>query len=327
MTMTKRERVIAAIKGEQVDGIPSSFSLHFPTSLAFGEAGIKSHLDFFEQTDTDIIKVMNEHLVPSYGMIRTPSDYDAMVPRFSRTTDIIDQQIDFTKAILAKADKSAFTMGTLHGICASGIHVLERMGEGYNWFQVRQMQVDFLRWDERKTYAAMERIADGMCALAEAYIKDAHVDSVYYAGLGAETCWFTDEEFARWIKPLDLKIMKAIKDAGGYCFLHMCKSGLNMKRYDEDYAELADVVNWGVYEAPMSLEEGRKQFASKTILGGMENRSGVLVDGTAEDVKAEVRRIIEAFGRERFILGADCTLATEQDLSLVRAAAEEARAL
>ena len=65
---------------------------------------------------------------------------------------------------------------------------------------------------------SMERIADGMCILAERYIKDAGVDSVYYAGLGAETRWYTYEEFAKWIKPFDLKIMKAIKDAGGYCF-------------------------------------------------------------------------------------------------------------
>ena len=162
---------------------------------------------------------------------------------------------------------------------------------------------------------------------AERYIKDAGVDSVYYAGLGAETRWYTDEEFAKWIKPFDLKIMKAIKDAGGYCFLHMCKSGLNMKRYDEDYAALADVVNWGVYEAPMTLADGKKQFPGKTILGGLENRSGVLVDGDEYDVRREVIKVVENFGREGFILGADCTLATEQDLKLVRAAVEQARSL
>ncbi|MFR2985507.1 MAG: hypothetical protein ACLTMD_05415 [Clostridium sp.] len=42
--------------------------------------------------------------------------------------------------------------------------------------------------------------------------------------------------------------MKAIKDAGGYCFLHICKDQLNMDRY-KDYGPYADVVNWGVYEA------------------------------------------------------------------------------
>ena len=303
--MTKRERVIAAIEGKKV----------------------AAHLKFFKETDTDIVKVMNEHLVPYYGMIRTPKDYYELIPSFSRNTNIIEDQIEMTKKIMDGVDKDAFTMGTLHGMCASGIHPLEKMGEGYNYDQVRQMQVDFLRWDEKKMLDSMERIADGMCILAERYIKDAGVDSVYYAGLGAETRWYTDEEFAKWIKPFDLKIMKAIKDAGGYCFLHMCKSGLNMKRYDEDYAALADVVNWGVYEAPMTLADGKKQFPGKTILGGLENRSGVLVDGDEYDVRREVIKVVENFGREGFILGADCTLATEQDLKLVRAAVEQARSL
>lgn len=325
--MTKRERVIAAIEGKHVDAIPSSFSLHFPKNQAVGDEAVAAHLKFFKETDTDIVKVMNEHLVPYYGMVRTPKDYYELIPSFSRNTNIIEDQIEMTKKILDGADKDAFTMGTLHGMCASGIHPLERMGEGYNYDQVRQMQVDFLRWDEKKMLDSMERIADGMCILAERYIKDAGVDSVYYASLGAETRWYTDEEFAKWIKPFDLKIMKAIKDAGGYCFLHMCKSGLNMKRYDEDYAALSDVVNWGVYEAPMSLEDGKKQFPGKTILGGLENRSGVLVDGDEYDVRREVIKVVENFGRDSFILGADCTLATEQDLKLVRAAVEQARSL
>lgn len=86
---------------------------------------------------------MNEHLVPYYGMIRTPKDYYELIPSFSRNTNIIEDQIEMTKKIMDGVDKDAFTMGTLHGMCASGIHPLEKMGEGYNYDQVRQMQVDF----------------------------------------------------------------------------------------------------------------------------------------------------------------------------------------
>ena len=67
--MTKRERVIAAIEGKKVDAIPSSFSLHFPKNQAVGDEAVAAHLKFFKETDTDIVKVMNEHLVPYYGMI------------------------------------------------------------------------------------------------------------------------------------------------------------------------------------------------------------------------------------------------------------------
>lgn len=60
-------------------------------------------------------------------------------------------------------------------------------------------------------------------------------------------------------------------------------------------------------------------------MGGLPNRHGVLVDGPAEAVKEETRRIINTFGKTGFILGADCTLATEQDMELLKAAVEAAR--
>ncbi|MGI6096311.1 MAG: uroporphyrinogen decarboxylase family protein [Lachnospiraceae bacterium] len=324
--MTKRERVVNAILGKEVDGIPSSFSLHFPEAQAVGDAAVEAHLKFFEETDTDIIKIMNENLLPApaEGYIRTPEEYYNQVPEITEKTTFITDQIEMTKKILDRADKDAFSLGTLHGVCATGIHPLMNMGEGFTVEEARQIQLDFLRWDEKKMLDAMERITEGMCILAKAYV-DAGVDAVYYAALGAERKWFTDEEFDKWIKPFDLRIMKAIKDAGGYCFLHMCKYGLNMGRYDKDYAALSDVVNWGVYEAPMSLEEGRNQFAGITVCGGLKNRTGVLVDGDEAAVRAEVRDVIQGFGRKGFILGADCTMNTEQDLSLVRAAVEEAR--
>ena len=118
--------------------------------------------------------------------------------------------------------------------------------------------------------------------------------------------------------------MKAIKDAGGYCFLHICKDGLNMERY-RDYAPYADVVNWGVFEVPYDLEKGRELFGGKTLMGGLPNRHGVLVDGSDAGIEAEVRKVISDFSRKGLILGADCTLATEQDLNKVRLAARTAR--
>ena len=42
-------------------------------------------------------------------------------------------------------------------------------------------------------------------------------------------------------------------------------------------------------------------------------------------MKEETRKVIREFGKTGFILGADCTLATEQDMSLLRAAVEAAR--
>lgn len=319
--MTKRDRVLRAIRKEPVDFVPSCFSLHFPKEKNSGEAGVRAHLDFFRDTGADIAKIMNENLVPSPGKGSSFPEAYADVRAFDRDTDFIVDQIDFTKRILDGLDDEYFTLGTLHGICASALHPIERSGIDYE--KARVLQLLSLREAEGTTLSAFNRIADGLCSLVEGY-KEAGIDAIYYAALGGEPRWFSDEEFDKWIKPFDLKIMKAIKEAGMYCFLHICKDGLNMQRY-RDYASLSDVVNWGVYEVPFSLEEGRKLFPGCTIMGGLRNRSGVLVDGSAEEIREEVRSVINGFGRTGFILGADCTLATEQDMGRLRAAIEAAQ--
>lgn len=320
--MTKKERVIAAIKGQEVDAIPSGFSLHFPEAVAYGDAAVQAHLDFFQATDTDILKIMNENLVPGFGKIETAADFQRMVPTLTMRDAFMQDQVDLTKKILDRCDPNGFTMGTLHGVVASGIHPLEKMGLDYD--QSRALQFRFLREDATTTLDGLKRITDVMCRLAETYVEMG-VDAIYYAALGAETRYLSDEEFAEWIEPLDKQILKAIRDAGAYCFLHMCKDDLNMKRY-ASYVDHADIVNWGVYEAPFSLEEGRALFPGVTVMGGLPAREGVLVDGTDSDIRAEVQKVIGDFGRKGFILGADCTLATEQDLSKVRVAVEAARA-
>ena len=265
---------------------------------------------------------MNENLVPYMGEILHGSDYQ-MVREMTLDDPFMQDQITLVKKILERCDRSAFLLGTLHGVTASSIHPLEKMDPSYTYDGVREKLCQLLREDKDTVLAGMQRITDVMCDLAREYIR-LGVDGIYYAALGGETRFFTDEEFEQYIKPFDLQIMKIIHEAGGYCFLHICKDKLNMERY-RSYGAYADVINWGIYEAPFSLEEGKELFPGKTIMGGLPNRHGVLVDGPKEAVREEVHKVISQFGRTGFILGADCTLATEQDMGLLRAAVEAAR--
>lgn len=318
--MTKRERVVAAIKNQPVDYVPCSFSLHFPKEFASGNAGVQSHLDFFKATDMDIIKIMNENLLPGVGEFKSSEDFNK-IPKISLADSYMSDQIEFAKRILSSSEKTAFSMGTLHGVTACVIHTLKKSGMPYE--TIRVFMAESLRENPKPVLASMQRITDGMCELARAYIRTG-ADAVYFAAIGAEKEYFSDEEFASWIAPFDKQIMTAVKDAGGYCFLHTCKENLNMNRY-ANYSEYFDVANWGVYDVPFSLEQGRQLFPGKTIMGGLEHRSGVLVNGTDEEIEAEVSKVLKGFGKKGFILGADCTLATEQDMHRLNVAIAESR--
>lgn len=303
--MTKKERVIAAIQKKEVDYVPCSFSLHFSREEAFGEKGIESQLDFFKNTDTDIMKIMNENLVPSVGEINCAKDWEK-VPIYSLEDHFMKEQIAFTKAILEHSDRDVFVMVTVHGICASALHIVEQQ---YGYERGREVEVEHYRENKKPVMEAFQRITDGMCLLVEK-LAEMGVDGIYYAALGAERRYFTDQEFKECIEPFDKQILKKVKEVGMYRLLHMCKDGLNMRRY-ESYTNLADIVNWGVYDTDFSLEDGRKLFPNAAVMGGLANRSGILVEGTEEDLTARVKEIICEFGQKGFIMGADCTLPTE----------------
>lgn len=311
--MNKKERVQAAIAKRPVDHVPACFSLHFPHEIASGEAAIQAHLDFYRQTDCDILKIMNENLVPLIGEMHSPADW-AKVPAYNRHSPFMQKQLDMIKRILDE-EGDAYSLATIHGICASTIHPLEAT---YGYEPVRRLFVEQMRSDKQPMLDARQRIADAMSDLAQACIEIG-CDGIYYAALGAEKHFFTDEEFAEAVEPFDRQILTAIREAGGDIFLHMCKENLNMQRY-RNYQDLCDVANWGVYEAPFSLEEGRKLFPNATIMGGLANRSGVMVNGTIPELQAAVRKVIDDFGTIGFILGADCTLPTEIPYDRIRAA-------
>lgn len=317
--MTKKERVQAAIAGKPVDHVPAGFSLHFPQDRNSGEAGVQAHLEFFRETDTDILKIMNENLVPSYGTIKAPADW-ACIGKMDESTPFIHRQLEFTKEILSRCEPEGYTMGTLHGITASTIHPIEPV---YGYDPVRTLLTEHLRENSQPVLDAMSRIAEGMCSLAHGYAK-AGVDAVYYASLGAERRWFTDEEFEKWIAPFDKLILSEIQKAGCKAFLHICKDGLEMERY-AGYNDVCDVVNWGVYEVPYPVEDARGLFPGKTIMGGLANRSGVMVEGTLEELAQAAKDTVARYGETGFILGADCTLPTEIDYKRIRAIVEALR--
>ena len=97
-----------------------------------------------------------------------------------------------------------------------------------------------------------------------------------------------------------------------------------MERY-RSYNSCCDAVNWGVYEAPCSIEEGRALFPDKPVMGGLANHAAPLAEGPVEDLTAEVKRLAQSYGPENFLLGADCTLSTDIDRSRIWAVAQALR--
>lgn len=91
---------------------------------------------------------------------------------------------------------------------------------------------------------------------------------------------------------------------------------MNLQAY-VDYP--GDVFNWASHANDLSLRDGYALF-QRPILGGFDDRSGVLVDGTYAEIAAEARSIAAMNADIPFLLGADCTLPTNLDSGRIRAA-------
>ena len=57
------------------------------------------------------------------------------------------------------------------------------------------------------------------------------------------------------------------------------------------------------------------------VVGGLDDR-GIVVDGTPEEIRSEVKDVISGFGEKGLILGADCTFPTDINVANIRAAVE-----
>ncbi|MDO5733031.1 MAG: uroporphyrinogen decarboxylase family protein [Eubacteriales bacterium] len=303
--MKKRDRVFAAIKHETVDHVPAYFTTHFTKDKHFDDPAVEEHLRFYEEVNPDIQKIMNENLVPYFGMIKTPDDWKC-IPKLDRNSDFMRRQLEMVKKIFDRMDKDAFNIGTLHGIVASSIHPIEWH---YGYEPVRELLCAHLREKKEPVLDAMKRIAEGLCDLARAYMEIG-LDGILYASLGGERHYFTDEEFEEYIAPLDKLILQTAKEAGGHNILHMCKQNVNFDRY-QSYKGLYEISNWGVYEAHLSLTEGRACFPDGAVLGGLSNQpDSVLCQGSREEIEQEIDKVLAEVGREGFILGTDCTIPT-----------------
>lgn len=316
--MTKKERVMAVIHGQTPDRIPSGFWLHFPQEAQFGDAAYDAHLRFFDQTQTDICKVMNENLLRSDIRVQTASDF-GRITLSGIDHRAIDDQVALCRRIVKAVGGEAPVLATIHGVVVSTHHSANRTGQYVD-------NIGFLRAclheDPAALCQAMETVTQALCELTRRCIEEAGCDGIYYAALGAEKDFFTSQQYAQVIAPLEKRVFAAAGAAPCFNALHICKNGLDIARF-ADYP--AQVVNWAIHENNPSLQDGFDVFAGRVILGGLDDRAGVLVDGTDDEIRAAVRGLIALAQGRPFMLGSDCTLPTDIDPHRIRVAVEAAQ--
>ena len=302
--MNKIERMNAVLAGGIPDRVPASFWFHFPREKAVGKKSVQAHLDYYRRADLDFLKIMNEHHYRVEAEIKNPADWRKIKPA-PLSSDFYQAQLDEIKMITDALGGECLTTTTIFNAFSSGNHAADKL------------VTEHLKADPESVRIGLKTIAESLAEFSAACI-DAGADGIYFSAQGGEADRFDEQIFLEIIKPHDLIVLNAVKDKARFNVLHICKDNIRLHHYS-NYP--GDVVNWAATASNnIPLSDGKKLF-KRPILGGMDNR-GVIVDGTPEEIEQRVHSIIDEFGMQNLIIGADCTLPTDIPIENIRTAVE-----
>lgn len=163
---------------------------------------------------------------------------------------------------------------------------------------------DHLSLDEKRVMAALENITNTF-ELYAAEIRNAGADGLFYATLEwASSDMITYEQYARWCRPLDLRIIGAAGN-DAINILHVC-GGNNFVRELADYP--VHMVNWDdAHQTNINLDDSFAILGDKTVAAGLDY-TGWLLQASPEEIITEIGKIKKRMAGKRFIFAPGCAI-------------------
>lgn len=263
----------------------------------------KAHIDFYRMAQPDFLKVMNDNYysIPGLRTLTRASDWRSLKPA-PLSSRCFQDQLSGLKEIVRTVGDETMVITTIF----NPFHDAEGLCGGRT--------SDMLREDPEAVSDGLSTIAESLERFARACMQ-AGADGVYFAAHGGGRYRHTEEEYDRYIRPHDIRVLRASKDEGGrFNVLHVCGRDLRLEQYS-DYP--VDAVNWAPYLGNAPLSEARQLFRGKAVMGGLA-QDGPLLFGDRRAITEEVRSALGELGEEGSIVGAGCALVRPLDADRAR---------
>ena len=312
--MGHRERVMASLRGEDVDRPPVSMWRHFFDRETTAGGIAEAMLDFQGRHDWDFMKVnprasyhaedwglrvaYNHSGPPSVAAtpIGAPEDW-LRLERLDVTQGVLGEHLRALEAIARGLDRQVPFLMTVF----TPLSIASRLVPSEETF-VRHLreQWDYLR-------QALEVVTETFTAFSKACL-DRGASGLFYATTSwATTDSMTQDEYARYARPYDLKLLEALPEAE-FHLLHVCRDN-NMLAALKDYPVHA--FNWDARGAGNpSLAEGKALLGRRAVVGGLDHRRGLL-QSTADEMACEAEGIRAAMGNSGWMLAPGCTFSPD----------------
>ncbi|TMD33354.1 MAG: hypothetical protein E6J04_08565 [Chloroflexi bacterium] len=308
-TMNKKERVDAALRGDEVDRIPVSMWGHdFEREWnvqSFAEAMVEN----FTRFDWDFMKVnpRASYHVEGWGVKVRPSGEKYKAPVFEDTP--IKNASDWRRIRPLEPDRGAL---------GEQLRALQLINHaiGFDAYFVQTIfcplgvakylagnksepVLQTLHEDRTAMHAALRVITETFTAYAIACLEQ--------GASGASKGMLTADQYREFGEQYDLEFLDAIKSRSKFNILHNCGTHI----YFDQLAEYpVHAVNWdATAEGNPDLRIG-KMRSGKAVMGGI-NQKTTLKNGTPEQVREEVKNAIELTGGRHFLLAPGCSIPPE----------------
>ncbi len=327
-TMTKIERVQAALKGREVDKVPMSFWRHFYSQER--DAGLLSEalLAFQREYQWDFVKVnpRGSYHVEDWGNRYSYSDDPHVAPTLlshvvhSRGDWARIQPLDIWRSEALKQQLVVLEL-VKEGLQEENVYFLQTIFSPLAIaFKLagssKERLQEAMRSEAKELQGALEAITESYANYATASL-DVGASGIFFATTKmASSDMMTWEQYAQFGTPYDLRVLAAVQSRPGFNLLHMCGGHIF---FDQLMGYPVDAISWDVtLPGNLSLREGRER-SGKMVVGGLDSMV-TFKAGRTEDIDREVTRALRETGGRGCAIAPGCTFPTTVKSELLEAA-------
>lgn len=325
IVMTKKERIAAAIRGEEVDRVPYSLWSHLPLIDLDPVQNAEHTYDFYKTYDVDILKTMNNGMysVEDFGAvadyseiakggvakivstpIKNPSDWLFLRP-VSVNQGALAREQEYLRLLLDKIKGEAPVVFTVFSPLTTAFKLspdlMKQVENGY----------------EKEVKEGLRAITETTCALVQRVIEMG-ADGIFFATQLSSYAVAEESFYREYGMPYDLAVLSA---SSGWCnVLHAHGKDIMfplLRKYP------VQIFNWHAWESLPTIDEART-LTGKCIMAGLERMD--ITEGKKNEIEYRIYETLKQTGGRHLILSPGCVIRyplDEEMLTFVRKAKNE----
>ena len=306
MTMSKIERVRAALSGADVDRPPFSLWYHFGNQHLPADRTAQIHLEFFEAYQLDWLKVMNDYSYPMPRSIETLTDPRDLkrITAFDVRQGPLGEQLEAVRLIGQELRGKALVVDTVF----NAWNTLKRN-------VLKDAMGPFMQEHPAELEAALTVVNDNLVRYAMTSLHGGAAGIFYSVPATLES--LTAEQYERFMRPFDIAFLEAIRPFGELHILHAHGSELYLDRL-VDYPVHA--ISWADRQSGPPLAAMR-QRTPRALVGGLDHVK--FAEMSAAAIREQVRAAIADVGPGKLLVAPGCAIPSYSFPELIRAARAE----